>query len=86
MFGYPGGSHQPTGAWNLQGSNDDTNWTNVSTEAPTDWPADASGSYPPRNPYILPVQTPGNYRYYRVYGNGWTNGYMLMCNLSMYED
>jgi hypothetical protein len=81
--GYPGGSHQPSSTWRLEGSPNDSNWTVVWSGAAANWLADAGGSYPPRITNV--VQSIGSYRYYRVIGDSWTNGYMLMCNLAMYE-
>jgi len=83
VFGYPGGSHKPSGTWSFQGSNDDANWVTVWSGDTSLWPVGVAGSYPP--PFTNQVTSPGAYRYYRVIADGWTNGYMLMCNLAMYE-
>lgn len=83
VAGYPGGSHRPTGTWFLQGSNDAVAWTQLWTGDGSLWTADTLGSYPPRN--INTVTSPGLYRYYRVTATTWTNGYMIVCNLAMYE-
>ncbi len=80
--GYPGGSHKPSGAWSLQGSNDNSTWTNLWTGTGR-WNDDALGAYPPRNPTT--VSNPGAYQYYRVTASSWTNGYMLICELALYE-
>lgn len=85
IFGYPGGSHKPTSTWNLEGSNNDSSWTVLGTYDTSFWPADTLGSYPPRPQNLLNVQFPGAYRYYRVIATSWTNGYLLVCNWSMYE-
>jgi len=37
VHGYAGGSHKPTGTWSLQGSNDDSTWTNVWSGGTAEW-------------------------------------------------
>lgn len=49
-------------SWTLQGSNDDTNWTVIATVNNfTSWVTGGAFS-----PFWFQVDTPGNYRYYRV--------------------
>lgn len=83
IAGHAGGSHKPSTSFSLQGSNDDATWTSVWTGGTDLWTADSNGSYPPRNTQT--VTTPGAYRWYRVYSTSWTNGYLLVCNLALYE-
>ena len=80
--GYPGGSHKPTSTWYLQGSNDNSKWTNVWSGEASLWITGA-GTYPPKK--IIDVTQPGDYRWYRIYAATWTNGHMLMCNWAVYE-
>ena len=84
VFGYTGGSHKPTGNWNLLGSNDDANWTTVGTANAAQWMADNNGTYPFRPHAIVKCSNPGSYRYYRVQAYGWTNGYLLMHNWGLF--
>ncbi len=83
VAGYPGGSHKPSGIWQLQGSNDNSKWTTVWAGDTSLWTADGNGSYPPKN--TIPITSPGAYRYYQIYADTWTNGYLLVCNWAMYE-
>jgi hypothetical protein len=94
VSGYPGGSHKPGGAWSLQGSNDDVNWSVVATTTSDKWKpysyagADYSGTYPFDAAQIISVTSPGNYRYYRIYadtfGSNGTNDYMLVMNVGLW--
>lgn len=83
--GYPGGSHKPAAAWRLEGSADASTWVAVWNGADNStWSNDqAVATYPPR--YVNELQKPARYRYYRVIGETWTNGYMLICDLALYE-
>ncbi|MSQ84981.1 MAG: hypothetical protein EXR77_19260 [Myxococcales bacterium] len=83
VAGYPGGSHKPVSQWQLQGSNNNSNWTAVWAGDTSLWTADGNGSYPPK--VTIPVSSPGAYRYYRIYADNWTNGHLLVCNWAMYE-
>jgi hypothetical protein len=84
VFGYTGGSHKPTGNWNLLGSNDDVNWTTVGTANAAQWMADNNGTYPFRPHAIVKCSNPGSYRYYRVQAYGWTNNYLLIHNWGLF--
>ena len=90
VAGYPGGSHKPASTWYLQASNKDSDfsgatnsWANVWTGPNTKWSEGVTESYPP--PIGIAVDTPGSYRYYRIYASSYTNGYLLVCNWAMYE-
>jgi len=84
VSGYPNGSHKPTGDWYLQGSTDNSTWTTIGTAKSEQWVADTGGTYPFRPQQIVEVTSPADYRYYRIYATGWTNGYLLVMNLGLF--
>ena len=83
VSGYAGGSHKPTGDWYLEGSNDGTIWKMVGIGKAHQWLA--PGTYPFRDSQIVKCTYPGKYRYYRVIAVGWTNSYMLINNLGLFQ-
>ena len=65
VHGYAGGSHNPAGNWQLQGSNDDSNWDTVWQGPSNLWTVGTAPSYPP--PTTIDVSSPSSYRFYRIY-------------------
>jgi hypothetical protein len=92
-FGVAGYSHatsfccHPTTTWYLEGSNDDSTWTQLwsAPDGSNSWTLGDAPSYPPA--HVNTVTTPGAYRYYRIISSAWdhASGYALVCNWAMYE-
>ncbi len=70
----PNGSSPPPD-WHLHGGTgaDGKSWNDVKERNSGDW---------------VEISRPGNYRYYRIIGNGWniSNGYMLLMNVGLFVD
>jgi hypothetical protein len=66
----------PIKSWKLQGSNDDSTWTDLDTQTgvPT-WTANEKRSYA--------IATPGSYRYYRLYITDTFGGYAAIGELEL---
>lgn len=85
IFGYPGGSHKPNGAWSVQGYASGE-WKNLMKQSNNQkWAADNSGSWPIKDSKMMLVD-PGMDEVpvtkLRILGNSFTNGHMLVFNFA----